>query len=205
MARRGRRARPAEQQADGRRAAGAGDGQGEEALPQVRRPVRARARLARRDRLGALRQGLEHRGQLRPRHRPDHDPAGRGALPRRARPGRRASRGVATVVRARVGPGRLAGRRDRRARARPARGPRGGVRPGRGAGLRRPRSSRPRRPSGRSPTSSRPSSRTSSGRCPSTASCCSSTESPRRDERRPTGDGRAVAVTRRRRPRGARR
>ena len=63
VARRGRAPRAAEQQDDRRRAAGADDGQGEEAVLDVRRAVRARARGARRHRLGALRQGREHRGQ----------------------------------------------------------------------------------------------------------------------------------------------
>ena len=58
-------ARPAEQPDDRRCAAGADDRQGEEALLELRRPVRARARVARRDQLGALRQGQRHRGQLR--------------------------------------------------------------------------------------------------------------------------------------------
>ena len=62
VARRGREARAAEQPDDGRRAAGAHDEEGQEAVLVVRRPVRARARVPRRDQLGALRQGLEHRG-----------------------------------------------------------------------------------------------------------------------------------------------
>ena len=84
MARRSRRARAAEQQVHGRRAAGADHGQGEEGLRQVRHPVRARAGLPRRDHLGAIRQGLEHRGQLRARHRLDDDPAGDRRLSGRA-------------------------------------------------------------------------------------------------------------------------
>ena len=48
-----------------------------DAVREVRRAVRARARVARRDQLGALRQGPEHRGEHRPRHRPHDDPARR--------------------------------------------------------------------------------------------------------------------------------
>ena len=65
VARRGGQARPAQQPDDRRRAAGADHGQGQDALLELRRPVRARARLARRDQLGALRQGQQHRGELR--------------------------------------------------------------------------------------------------------------------------------------------
>ena len=83
---------------------------------QVRRPVRARAGLAHRDPLGALRQGLEHRGQLRARHRLDDDPARHRRLPGRA------GRGVIVARHrdrqpARIGSGRLAGGCDRGARA----------------------------------------------------------------------------------------
>ena len=74
---------------DRRRPAGADHAQGQEGLRQVRRPVRARARLARRDHLGALRQGPEHRGQLRARHRLDDDPAGHGRAISASSPGRR--------------------------------------------------------------------------------------------------------------------
>ena len=67
------------------------------------------------------------------RHRPDDDPAGGGALPRPARRRPRRRRGIGTRVPSRVaGARRRAGRRDRRARARPARGPRGRLRAGRG-------------------------------------------------------------------------
>ena len=62
VARRGREARAAEQPDDRRRAAVADDEEGEGAVLEVRRAVRARARVARRHLLGALRQGLEHRG-----------------------------------------------------------------------------------------------------------------------------------------------
>ena len=74
----------------------------------------------------------EHRGELRPRHRLDDDPAGHRPLPRRAEPGTvvaRHQRDLREGHRAR----RHARRRHRGARARPARGPRGGLRPGRGA------------------------------------------------------------------------
>ena len=49
--------------------------EGQGAVLVVRRAVRARARVPRRDQLGALRQGLEHRGVVRARHRQDDDPA----------------------------------------------------------------------------------------------------------------------------------
>ena len=52
--------------------------QGEDAVLVVRRAVRARARGPRRDQLGALRQGLEHRGVVGARHRQDDDPPGVG-------------------------------------------------------------------------------------------------------------------------------
>ena len=57
VARRGGQARPAEQPDDRRCAAGADHRQGQEAVLDVRRALRARAGLARRDQLGALRQG----------------------------------------------------------------------------------------------------------------------------------------------------
>ena len=134
---RGGPARAAEQPLDGRRPAGPGDAQGQGRLLEVRRPVRARARGPRRDQLGALRQGPGHRGQLRGRHRVDDDPAGHGALSRRAQPRAVVARHQRRV-REGVRPGRPAGRRGRGARARAARGPRGRLRPGRGQGLRRP-------------------------------------------------------------------
>ena len=112
---------------DGRRPAGADDEEGEDAVLVVRRPVRARAHGPRRDQLGALRQGLEHRGLVRARHRQDDDPPGRGPVP-----GPAVGRAVVARRRAGVrdgrGPHRPAGRRDPRARARAARGPRGRLR-----------------------------------------------------------------------------
>ncbi len=131
-------ARAAEQPHDRRRPAGADDEAGEGALLVVRRAVRARAVVARRDQLGALRQGLEHRGVVRPGHRPDDDPRGIGAVPGPAL--LRvvvAWRGVG--LRAGRGPHGQAGRRDRRAGARPARGARGRLGRGGGEGLRRGR------------------------------------------------------------------
>ena len=53
----------------------------------VRRPVRARAHGPRGDQLGALRQGLQHRGEHGPGHRQDDDPPGRDLLPRPAQRG----------------------------------------------------------------------------------------------------------------------
>ena len=87
VARRGGQARPAQQQDHGRCAAGAHDRQGQEAVLDLRRPVRARAGLAGRDLLGAVRQGPEHRGELRPRYREDHDPARDRAVPGHPRRG----------------------------------------------------------------------------------------------------------------------
>ncbi len=75
VARRGRPARTAQQQEHRRRPPRPRDREGEEGLLAFRRALRARARRPRRDHLGALRQGLEHRSQLRPGHRQDHDPA----------------------------------------------------------------------------------------------------------------------------------
>ena len=98
VARRGRQARAAEQPDDGRRAAVADDQEGEDAVLVVRRAVRARARVAGRDQLGALRQGLEHRGGVRPRHREDDDPArGRPVPGRSSRRTRRSRAGVDAV------------------------------------------------------------------------------------------------------------
>ncbi len=94
MACRGGRARPPEQPDDRRCAAVADHRQGQGGLQPVRRAVRARARVARRDPVGALRQGPEHRGELRHRYRVHDDPAGDGRVPRAARrppPRRRAS------------------------------------------------------------------------------------------------------------------
>ncbi len=180
MACRGGQARPAEQPDHRRRPAGPDDGQGEEALLDVRGPLRARARLAGRDQLGALRQGQQHRGELCARHGQDARPAGHRGLPR-------ASGGRGLVEGHRLGredrrrAGRRAGRCHRRARACPARRPQGRDRPEGGARLRRQgdpgaeRAARGGRPArGRSwPTTS--------GRCPSTASCSSCSETgPRR-------------------------
>ena len=64
VARRGRPPRAAQQPLDRRRPAGPGDAQGQGRVREVRRAVRAGARVARRDQLGALRQGPEHRGEL---------------------------------------------------------------------------------------------------------------------------------------------
>ena len=65
MARGGRATRAAEQQDHCRRTAGAQTTKAKEVFCDVRRPVRARARGTRRHHLGALRQGPEHRGELR--------------------------------------------------------------------------------------------------------------------------------------------
>ncbi len=175
VARRGRAARPAEQQDHRRRPAGADDQDREGAVLELRRAVRARARVARRDQLGALRQDRRHRGELRGRHRLDDDPAGRRPVSRRARGGP-VVEGHQHHLREGHRAGRLARRRDRGAPARPARGPRGRHRPGRGEGLRERGHPRPGASCGGSSTSSRRSSPTTSGRCPSTASCSSSTE-----------------------------
>jgi glutamine synthetase len=67
----------AQQQEHRGRPSGAGDGQGQEAVREVRRAQRTRTGEPRRDHLGALRQGPEHRGQRHHRARQDHDPAGR--------------------------------------------------------------------------------------------------------------------------------
>ena len=58
--------------------------QGQEAVLEVRRPLRARAGGPRRDQLGALHQGQQHRGELRARHGQDDDPACHRAIPRPA-------------------------------------------------------------------------------------------------------------------------
>ena len=78
---------------DGRRAAVADDEEGQDAVLVVRRAVRARAGVAGRDQLGALRQGLEHRGVVRAGHRQDDDPGFGGPVPRAAAATRR-SRGA---------------------------------------------------------------------------------------------------------------
>ena len=127
------------------------------------------------DQLGALRQGPEHRGQLRPRHREDHDPAGDRAVPGHPR-------------------GRLGVEGDRRPwPARWRRSPTTSWLPSTSSSTRSTRptrqarctrrhapssitSSRRRTPCARWPTSWRRWSPTSSGRCPSTGSCSSSTE-----------------------------
>ena len=165
-----------EQQDHRRRAAGADHQDRQGALLELRRPVRARARVARRGQLGALRQDRRHRGQLRRRHRLDDDPAGRrrgisasSTTHRRRRASTRsARRSPAWPTRSSMRSTRSSTpstRRTRPARSRPRRPPS------------RARSSRPRRASAWSWTSSRRSSPTTSGRCPSTASCSSSTES----------------------------
>ncbi len=125
---------PAEQPLDRRCVAGAHDQEGQGGLCQVRRPVRARAGLTGRHQLGALRQGPGHRGQLRPRHRLDDDPAGHRPVPR-------ATQRSAVVARDRIGlrtglaPRRFARRRYRHPREGAAQGPRGGFGPGRGKGV----------------------------------------------------------------------
>ena len=154
VARRGRPPRAAEQPLDGRRPAVADHGQGQGPVLELRRPVRARAGGPRRDRLGALRQDPGHRGELRRGHRLDDDPAGRRALPRRARPGAIVARHQRRL-RAGLGPCRFARRRHRGAPGRPARGPRGRFRRRTRLEPSRRRSSRPRRPSAGSSTSSR--------------------------------------------------
>ena len=109
MACRGGQARPAQQPDHGGRPAGADDHQGEEALLVVRGPLRARAGLARRDQLGALRQGQQYRGELRAGHGQDAGPAGDRGVPRA--PGRRG-----------LVEGHRLGRQDRRRAGRRARG-----------------------------------------------------------------------------------
>ena len=114
----------------------ADDRQGQEAVLELRRPLRARAGLARRDQLGAVRQGQQHRGELCPRYRPDDDPARHRAVPRPALggPGIEGGRGR---VRQGGGSGRRARRGHRQRSSTPARRPRGGFRAGGGACLRR--------------------------------------------------------------------
>ena len=68
-----------------------------ELFSSVRRAVRARARVARRDQLGALRQGPEHRGELRHRHRLDDDPAGRRAGTSASSRRRRRRKGINSI------------------------------------------------------------------------------------------------------------
>jgi len=96
------------------------------------RPLGARTRGACGDQLGALHQGQQHRGELRPRHGQDDDPAGHGAIPRPARGGAVIARHQLRLRRG-LGPGRLARRFDPRARARAARGARRHIGAGRGA------------------------------------------------------------------------
>ncbi len=139
VARGGRAPRAAQQPHHGGRPAGARHGQGQGRLLPVRRPVRARARRPDRDPLGAVRQGPEHRGAVRARHGQDDDPAGDGRVPRSAGRGRRVVQGDRPRRRARRRAGRQARGRDPRPRARTARRPRGGLRPGRGQGVRRGR------------------------------------------------------------------
>ena len=138
MACRSRAAWAAQQPIDRRRAAGARDREGQVGLLEVRRPVRARARVTCRHQLGALRKGPGHRGQLRPRYRIDDDPAGHGPVPRAAQRGAVVA-GDHDGLRAGFRARRLARRRDRGPRARPARSPPGQVGPGRGEGVRRRR------------------------------------------------------------------
>ena len=136
------------------------------------RELAARVEIA----LGALRQGRQHRGQRGARHREDDDPARGDPLPRHALRGRSGVARRAVAVRPLRRSGRQAERRDRRARARSA--------------WRRTRRRDVRDEArvfvndvipaqtgcARSPTRSRRSSPTICGRCPSTASCSSSTE-----------------------------
>ena len=176
VARRGRPPRAAQQPDHGRCPAGADHQDRQDALLELRRALRAGARVAGRDQLGALRQGPEHRGELRHRHRLDDDPAGHRQVPRPARrrrprragstrSARRVSRLADSLVDA-IGALEHAQHEAHEA----------GSRPRRGEGVRDRRSSRPRRRSAVSRTSSRRSSPTTSGRCRSTGSCCSSTE-----------------------------
>ena len=81
--------------------------------------------------LGALRQGPEHRGELRAGHREDDDPARRRPVPGRAR-GRLGVAGHRRRRRQGRGPGRRPRRCDPRPRAGAACGPRGEVRACRG-------------------------------------------------------------------------
>ena len=176
VARRGRSPGPAEQPDDRRRAPVAHDGEGQGALLRLRRAVRARAHGPRGHPLGALRQGLEHRGLVRPGHGEDAVPAGGGRVPRPA------VRGGAVVPRrhAHVREGLVAGRRpcrrDPRPRARAARGPRGGLGDRGGERLQGSRDPGAGASCARLRTSWSRTSPTTSGRCRSTASCCSSTE-----------------------------
>ena len=142
VARRGREARPAEQQDHRRRPAGADHQDGQGALLELRRPVRARARVARRGQLGALRQDRRHRGQLRRRHRLDDDPAGR-------RPGISASSTAHRRRRASTPSARRSPAWPTRSSTRSTRSSTPSTRPT------RPARSRPRRPPSR-PRSSRP-------------------------------------------------
>ena len=115
------------------------DAQGQGAVLDVRRALGARAPGPRGHQLGALRQGRRHRGERRARHRPDHDPAGGGRATSAschggdvvvARPSRSSARTCRELTDTLVD-------RDRRPRARAARGARGRLGRGRGAGVRR--------------------------------------------------------------------
>ena len=162
----------------------------------VRRPVRARAGLARRDQLGALRQGQQHRGELRPRHGQDDDPAGDRAVPRPARRGAviaRASTRCARRCPASPIHSSMPSTRSSTRSTRPTR---------RVLSRRRPApsstaSSRRRTRCARWPTSSRRSWRTTSGRCPSTASSCSSSDAPAARRTRIVGSAAMIAAARR--------
>ncbi len=135
---RGSRPPRAAQQPDHRRCAAVADHrQGEGPVLLVRGAFRARAELAGRDLLGAVRQGRQHRGELRAGHREDDDPARGRAVPGRALRGR-LERVAGHRQRCREGcePGRRSRRWDPRAGTRAPRGARGRIRGGRGSRLR---------------------------------------------------------------------
>ena len=158
------------------------DGQGQDALLEVRRAVGARARGPRRHQLGALRQGRRTSRRARAL-----DIAKTMILPAAvAATSARLSRRRVVVARRRDAlRGRSSGwptrswTRSTTSSTRSTRPTRQAIGRGRGAGLRRRRSSRPRTRCARSPTSWRRSSPTTCGRCRSTGSCSSSTESSR--------------------------